>query len=81
MGVASPAVGHAAAAKDGGREGAGRATFGVAGNEEPMAAEGVPGRGVDVKGAGPSDGVGRHLGLRGMRSRWQRRGSLEGGWM
>ncbi|KAF8781042.1 hypothetical protein HU200_001014 [Digitaria exilis] len=57
MGVASPAVGHAAAANGGGREGAGRATFGVAGNEEPMAAEGVPGRGVDVKGAGPSDGV------------------------
>lgn len=57
MGVASPAVEHAAAANGSGGEGAGQATFGVAGNEEPIAAEGVPGRGVDVKGTGPSDGV------------------------
>ncbi|RLM86150.1 uncharacterized protein C2845_PM04G19300 [Panicum miliaceum] len=56
VGVASPAIGHAAAA-DGGGDGAGQATSVVGGSEEPMPAEGVPGMGVEGKGAGPSEGV------------------------
>ncbi|CAN6196357.1 unnamed protein product [Urochloa humidicola] len=56
--VASPAVGHAAAANGGGH-GAVQAASGVAGDEEPVPAEGVPELGVEGKGAGagPWEGV------------------------